>query len=371
MKFALVVLLCSTPAWAEPYLAVREGLPCAACHVNKTGGGKRTAFGAAYSQFALPIVKSAFVDPRLGDYLTMGADFRFENVTLRDATGSYQGQPLAAATANTFRMPVGNLYLDAELVKARVSLYFDEILAPESASSRETFLLIHDLPLGGYVKLGRFLLPYGLRFPDDTIFVREVTGFNYGNQDLGIELGGEWRRLHGAVAITNGTLGGTDNNTNKQITGTLGAWWQHARVGASYSWNNGSTDRSQTTRRVLGAYAALGAGRVQLIGEADFVRDWQAGPAGSGPPPTERWQWAAYGELDVLAVRGVNLRLAYDFADPDIDVPEDQRERFTFGADVFALPFARVSLFYYLRRDIPQKVEGNQDMIIVRFHGYL
>src|SRR5215207_2326768 len=75
---------------AEPYLAVREGYKCNFCHVNQTGGGKRTAVGSMMADVWTKPPKDLFSDfasraPITGllvDGVSIGADFRGTNTTL-------------------------------------------------------------------------------------------------------------------------------------------------------------------------------------------------------------------------------------------------------------------------------------------------
>ncbi len=390
---ALVLGATATTARAEPEFAIREGLPCSACHVNRTGGGKRNAFGVLYGQTVMPVWnigwtppaegegrerRGLIVDPHAGDYISFGLDFRAQNLTTFSAhTVTPSGKDNYLPASNTFRIPVANLYAEMSLFGDNLVAYIDETVGPEGASMREGFVMYQNLPWGLYIKAGRILLPYGVRLPDDTIFVRDMTGFNYANQDLGGEIGFEKGPLFGALAVTNGTQGGTDNNLSKQVTGTIGALWRKLRLGLSYSWADGTTDQAQAVRHVGGAFAGLGIGRLSLLAEGDFVRDLSgpgsaAPPTGTTPAPTTvKWQWAWYSEADLLLYRGINLRLAFDYQDPDLSVANDQRVRYTAALEVAPVAFLRVGVFYYLRRDIPQNVAGNQDQLIVQVHGFL
>ena len=115
MKKIMLLLITLFPVvlFAEPYIAIREGLKCSACHVNRTGGGKRTQMGTGYGTQALPWNKIDLNEKKiphywsvLNDLLSVGGDFRFLNQTtfIKDDT------------ANTFQTDKGNLYLQVKVL---------------------------------------------------------------------------------------------------------------------------------------------------------------------------------------------------------------------------------------------------------------
>lgn len=357
-----LTLLATGAALAEPYIALREGLKCATCHVNRTGGGMRNGYGTLFTQTEInPLfadMSEAALDfsADLGPSISVGADFIASNTSL--TKGKSSGTVAAADRANTFAVESGSLYLQARLLPDRLSLYLDETVAPGGASNREAFLLVEGLPSNGYMKAGRILLPYGVRLWDDDAFVRRATGFNYDNQDLGVEVGVEPGPLSLSVALTNGTNGTVDDNAGKQLS-AIGSWWmQHVVVGGSIAYN----EPPGGDRLVYGPFASLSVGPATWTGEAD----WIAESSGAG----DNDQFVAYTSVDIWLRQAINIRVAFDYHDPFDSVEEDERSRVSIGAEAFLTPFLSAGATLRLRDSVPQDPAGNRDGLTLSLHTF-
>jgi hypothetical protein len=251
-----------------------------------------------------------------------------------------------------------SLQLEARVVPDVLAIYIDQIVGPSSAFTREAFALVESLPLDGYVKAGKFLLPYGLRLVDDQEFIRERTGFNYNTPDQGIEIGIEPGPLSLFVALTNGTQGAGETNSDKQITGSAALIFPRFRVGASASRNKAPGG----TREVVGAFGGFNAGRFTLLGELDHVSDET--DAGADVD-----QFVAFVEGDFLVTPGLNFKATYGFLDPNRDIGENARVRLRFGIETFPIQFLQLSAFYTLLEDIPQAT-SDLDRISLDLHVF-
>ncbi len=361
------------PAVSEPYLAVRGGYKCSHCHTNITGGGKRNGFGSIYTQTTLPykIISpttlqrllsptgaasgdpnyGTFVANTLADFLSFGGELRVENRT------RFSEGPLE--TTNSLDVTEANLYVEARLLRDFLSFYIDEQVGPNAASSREVFgLLRAPRWWNAYFKGGRFLLPFGWRLQDDSAFIRDRTGINYANPDTGVEFGLEPGPLSFSLAITNGAGGSSDNNRFKQLTLRAEAVFRRWRFGGSFAYND-----TDTARRVMyGPFAGLSFGRFTLLGEVDVIEDRVAA---SGETIK---QLAVFSSLNVLLTRGVNFKLSYEFLDPNDDVDNDERTRFTVGLEPFLTQFLQLRFFYRFNDGIPQRPIERADEVVLEFH---
>jgi hypothetical protein len=338
----------------EPYLAVRTGFKCSQCHTNRTGGGKRNSFGNIYAETQLPITvidtgaDGEFLDTQLSRSFSLGADVRV--ATLREFTGESPKNPI--------HVEEGAIYLEAQVVPEILTIYADQLIAPGNTRNRELFVLVSSLPWQSYLKVGRFFLPYGLRLQDDGEFIRKRTGFNFTNFDTGIELGLEPGPLSLAVALSNGTQGAAENDSNKLFSGLASVVFNSFRVGAAASRNEADTGR----REVVGAFGGLSLGRFDVLGELDYISDRPA-------EGEELSQLAAFVEGNFLATKGLNFKVTYGFLDPDRDIGENARVRLRFGAESFIIQFLQVSIFYTLLEDIPQ-VQTDRDFLSLQVHGF-
>lgn len=371
-------------ARAEPYLAIQEGYKCSKCHVNMTGGGKRTDFANIYVQTRLaneffdwrrfgvkpkeeadnPIKtdsQSSFFSGRLNEYVAIGGDFR--------ALFEYTRTPGRLSTRG-FNQRKQNIYLEVDLIPDHVIFY--QTLA-EGGDAREIFGLLKGEVSGQsyYFKVGQFFLPYGLRLQDDSAFTRAVTGFTYGTSDVGAELGfepGPWA-VH--VAATNGTGSSLETNSSKRVTASVAYVRKHFRLGVSYS-----TDKdAQGVQTVIGGanrysqnFPALNGGvqfgRVGVLTEVGVVDTCQVDDCDA----TKVRQRVGILEFNLLVSRGNNLKFSYEYHDPNASIFENARTRYSLVYEPFVNQFTQVRVGYRDRRGIPQSPDFNANLFFAELH---
>ncbi len=362
-----LLIACALPLQlhAEPYFAFREGYKCSTCHVNKTGGGKRNEYGSSFTQTEFsPILEAASENALdfstdIGESFSLGMDFMIVHETLFSVEESIdeggRNEVYEQDGGNSFDVRSGNLYIEAQLLPDILTLYLDETVSPTGASNREAFILYDNLPHGGYVKAGRMLLPYGIRLWDDDAFIRQITGFNYDNQDLGFEVGVEPGMFSLSLALSNGTQGARDDNTSKQISSTGSIIVENFVVGGSFSLN-----KSRGIERTLfGPYAAMRAGPLTLMGEADWIDE---SPGGQ--------EFVFYTSAELWLRESLNVRAAFDYWDPFDGISEDERSRISVGVNAFLTPSLEASAYYKLKESVPQDVPGNADALTLSLHSF-
>jgi hypothetical protein len=354
---ALVALIVSgvSIAQAEPYLAVREGLKCASCHFNPTGGGMRNAFGNGWAQSALPArrIEGTGTDAWTGvlnSFVALGGNLR--------ANATYTDVPNNDA-ASEFELEEMRAYLAITAVPDRLAVYIDQRLAPGGSTNLEAFARYTTKDQRWNVQAGQFYLPYGLRLEDDGAFIRQVTGINFATPDRGVQLGYESGRFSAQLAVSNGTASGPETDEGKQaslrVEHVQNAW----RVGAGFNHNH--TDEGN--RQMQGLFAGVRTGPIAWLAEADYLTDETLGP-------TERKQWVGLVEANWLITRGQNLKLTAEVFEPDTDVDEDEQNRFSVVWEYFPFQFVQLRVGARVYDGIPQNDLQNRKIYFAQLHGF-
>lgn len=358
---ALVLALLSLGAGAEPYLAVRQGLKCAACHENPSGGGLRTTFGSVFAQTVLPerqvrLGAGEQWTGALNKFVSLGADLR--------ARGTYTDVP-RQSTQNEFALDELRLYAQLNAIPDRLALYFDQRLAPGASTNQEAYGKLWFGARRWYVKAGQMYLPYGLRLEDDTAFTRTVPGINMTTPDSGVEVGFENASWSVQLAASNGTAGAPEVDRGKQWSLRAENVRSRWRIGASVNLN-----RSDAGDRLLqGVFAGLRTGPVAWLAEADYVTD-EGLPAATPGRSGKRKQWVGLIEANWAVRQGHNLKLTAEGFDPDADVDEDERSRFSLFWEYTPLQFVQIRVGARAYEGIPQNDEQNRRLLIGELHAF-
>jgi hypothetical protein len=350
LSLAAVLSLPRT-ASAEPYLAVESGLKCASCHVNPSGGGKRNAFGTLYARNMLSARAVDLVEGRMpwtGDVSTrwfaVGGDFR----------GGYESTDIpGSGEQSDWAVSRSTVYAEVRLVPQLLTLYADQKIAPDDSENREAYLLLTPLQGKLTVKAGQMFLPFGLRLQDDETFVRQASGVNFLTPDDGVEVGLELAKWSAQFAVIEGVSGADDT-----LSGSAVYVQPRWRVGASIN----ESEDAFGDRSMQSVFGGLKTGPISWLAELSLIAD--EAPAGDND------SYATLLEGNYRLRKGHNLKLGYEFLEPNEDRDEDQQERYSLVWEYNPIQFVQSRVGVRRYNGIPNIAASNRDELFAELHVY-
>ncbi len=379
--FTVLLVALPSVAPAEPFMALRDGFACGDCHTNRSGGGLRSLTVEVHASDLLrlpndgagllPAHDTQF-SPNINDYFSVGGDFRaVETVLFRDdpdADGKVKNNTaFRDLDSHDFQLEQGTLYGQLRLVPELLSLYVDEQVAPGGATNREAFALLENvLPGGAYLKAGRFFPAWGLKLQYDASFVSAVSGLNFDRTLSGVEVGVSGLGWNWFVSASEGG----DNLENLLTASTYYMW---ADVGPFNGLMLGaSAARHEPKGLQLLSYTGFGGfsvGRWTVLAQGVYLDNERRATDGFGVQSVEDTAlWASYVELNYLLNDWLNTRIAFDYMDPDDQVSNDERTRWSIGVDPFIDRFIQIRIFYRVWNGPENQPQLNRDELALEGH---
>jgi len=351
---AALLTVCSV-ATAEPYLAVLKGMQCSSCHSHPSGGGKRNVYGNVFAQTEWPA-------RRLGDpsaKLWTGEVFAWLSVGGNLRAGYESTDVPGSGSDSDFDITRGTVYVEANLIPNRLLIYVDQKLAPDDVENRELYLKLKTADNRFYIAAGQFFLPYGLRLEDDSAFIRQATGVNFNLPDRGVQVGYESGPWSTQLSVTNGTGLGPVLDSADRVS-FVGQYVQQLwRAGVSFS----SIDSASGDRQMQNAFFGLKTGPVVWLGELDFISDDV--PGGSSVDAI-----AGLLEGNWIFRKGHNLKISYEYFDPDDSISEDHQVRWSALWEYTPMQFLQGRIGVRRYDGIPQVPSQNRDEFFVELHAF-
>ena len=348
----LLVLVVPARVSARPELATLQNSPCSECHVNPTGGGMRNATGVEMSKaLALEASTNAIQNaypkfeaftPMIGSHLQLGADVR------EGWIDQFKDKRIPASKqtwGSSFYLMQSQFYVDAQVLPVlHVVGGFDV-----AQNAFEAYGLVDGLPAGLYIRAGRFILPYGIRFDDHTAFTRDALGFSSTSEDTGLEIGVRPGPVSVSATLSNGLLGanGLDfDGDHYAFTGQASVrFWKFA-LGGGYFYNT----RNKLWVQTYGPWLSFGIWRLALLGEFDLSN--QEAPDAARPGKTTvQISSSSVADLEIELMQGLYFQARYTHRDPNWKVRRDWTDQALGGFLFYPMPFVSVTLQYRFNRE--------------------
>ncbi len=332
---SVIALVWPRGAVTVPLYAARTGLMCQNCHFDPNGGGPRNDFGFAFArnrhglapEESTSVWKDLNLTNKIGETMPvyLGLNQRFMLL----ASTSTKSDSLDEF--GFFNME-NAIYL-AFQPHARLTLVYSRDGFDAGSTTKDAFGMIGGFPWDGYLKAGRFRVPFGLRWDDHTVGTRNsfldlyqaripfatlILGqartsflpYDPRFPDDGVEAGADHGPWFGRAAFVNGATNPLGFGANRAQAYSVKLGGNFPQVQSALSVYDdfhmtglfaGSVP-ARATR--WGAYAIGHAGQAALLGEVAAGTDRSGGV---------RVNSLAYTlEADYQLTRGVNVRARYD-----------------------------------------------------------
>lgn len=354
-RFILLVLLgiISVQVSSEPYIAFHTKLPCASCHVNPSGGGMRNDYGRIYGNTILAANQHQIVAQDFGKIspnFSFGSDFRF---LIQE-----QETSISKSRTSGIETQSGQVYLQFRSEDYGLEIYLDQKIKPDDSETRE-MLLIKRLSGGDFLKVGKMIPQLGLRIEDDSALIRQITGFNFDNNDLGVEYGlNGLNGLH-TISVNTGNSD-TSNDDGKYRTILRSEFYLNDwRLGAGLSFNPGTDGKTNSSS----LFAGYTIGDWVLLGDLSWVDNHS-----DLISIVDRKQFVALFEVNWRFQQGHNVKFTEEYLDPDTDLAEDHQVRHSLLYEY--TPYSNIQLRMGIRnRQAPPQIEIlNVDTIFFQAH---
>lgn len=351
----------ASPAWAEPAFLAKQYPRCTACHYSPTGGGLLTPYGRLLSHRELsttggtaaapaagaeddPQGEQAFLYGLLGEALGplhLGLEIRPSHLRI-GFPGGHQDMNLLmnldlsgalrmngwTAYGTVGREPPGAAVRNGRAVTDAAFISYEHWISFETEK-------------GVWIRAGRFLPAYGIRFADHTTYTRGPLDLDRNDQVYGVEIGGTMGPSLVQVMVSPGRAEAILHDRDRRGFSAAGRWQfdltpRATLVGSAFY--RRATDVDPRSGMVGGAFGYAPTSRVSIWTEVD--RDLQTSAVGGS-------SWVMVNETAVEVYRGIWLKVSPQIRTSNDAPGSSTLRRVALAADLLPRTHWKVNVSYY------------------------